>query len=99
MTSSQPFLLFSGSSHPELGKEMAKSLGVPLGKLEIKAFPDAEIGVEIFDNVRGRDVFVLQTIARRPNHYLMELLILVDALKRACGVPVRRFYAPRLPHH
>lgn len=83
MTASPPFILFSGSSHPELGEEIAKYLGIALGKLKIQAFPDAEIGIEILDNVRGRDVFVLQTIARRPNHYLMELLILVDALKRA----------------
>ena len=83
MALSTPFLLFSGSSHPELGREVARWLGITLGKVEITAFPDAEIGVEIQDNVRGRDVFVLQTIARRPNHYLMELLILVDALKRA----------------
>lgn len=83
MTASPSYVLFSGSSHPELGRETAKYLGVDLGRLKIQAFPDAEIGVEILDNVRGRDVFVLQTIARRPNHYLMELLILVDALKRA----------------
>ncbi len=83
MALSPPFLLFSGSSHPQLGKEVAKWLGIPLGKVEIQAFPGAEIGVVIKDDVQGRDVFVLQTIARRPNHYLMELLILVDALKRA----------------
>lgn len=83
MALSPPFLLFSGSSHPQLGKEVAKWLGITLGKMEITAFPDAEIGVVIKDDVQGRDVFVLQTIARRPNHYLMELLILVDALKRA----------------
>ncbi len=54
-----------------------------LGKVLIETFPDGEIGVQILENVRGRDVFVLQSIARHPNHYLMELLILVDALKRA----------------
>lgn len=77
------FILFSGSSHPELAKQIADTLQVKLGKISISTFPDGEIGVEILDNVRGRDVFVLQTIARRPNHYLMELLIMVDALKRA----------------
>jgi ribose-phosphate pyrophosphokinase len=80
---SNSFILFSGSSHPELAKQIANSLQVDLGKVSISTFPDGEIGVEILDNVRGRDAFVLQTIARRPNHYLMELLILVDALKRA----------------
>src|SRR5690348_11077488 len=77
------FLLFSGSSHPELAKEMADSLQMELGKILIETFPDNEIGVQILENVRGRDVYVLQSIARNPNLYLMELLIIVDALKRA----------------
>ncbi|NGX26310.1 MAG: Ribose-phosphate pyrophosphokinase [Chlamydiae bacterium] len=77
------FLLFSGSSHPELAELVARELGVALGKVSISTFPDREIGIEILENVRGRDAFVLQTIARHPNLYLMELLIFVDALKRA----------------
>jgi len=83
MLNHHPYLLFAGSSHPELAKQVAKGLDIELGKISIATFPDNEIGIEILENVRGRDVFVLQTIARRPNHYLMELLILVDALKRA----------------
>ena len=75
--------LFSGSSHPELTKQVAKELKIELGKISLSTFPDGEIGVQILENVRGRDAFVLQTIARRPNHYLMELLIMIDALKRA----------------
>lgn len=78
-----PLMFFAGSSHPELARQIAEWLGVSLGKVLIDAFPDGEIGVQILENVRGRDVFVLQSVARRPNHYLMELLILVDALKRA----------------
>ena len=54
-----------------------------LGKAHIETFPDGEIGVQILESVRGKDVFVLQSIARHPNFYLMELLILIDALKRA----------------
>ena len=77
------WLLFAGSSHEELACELAKELKVQLGKRSIETFPDGEIGVQILENVRGKDVFVLQSIARRPNHYLMELLIMVDALKRA----------------
>lgn len=77
------FLLFSGSSHPEFANSIAKHLGVSLGKVIIEKFPDKEIGVQILENVRGRDVFVLQTIAHSPNSYLMELLIFADALKRA----------------
>jgi ribose-phosphate pyrophosphokinase len=76
-------MLFAGTSHRELAQQIADSLGVQLGKVLIKTFPDGEIGVQILENVRGRDVFVLQTVARHPNLYLMELLILVDALKRA----------------
>ncbi len=83
LVDSQAFCLFSGSSHPELAKQIARALQTDLGKISLLTFPDGEIGVEILDNVRGRDAFVLQTIARRPNHYLMELLILIDALKRA----------------
>ncbi len=83
MTSESPFVLFGGSSHPELSLQVAGSLGVQLGKVLMETFPDGEIGVQILENVRGRDVFVLQTIARRPNFYLMELLIIIDALKRA----------------
>ena len=77
------WILFSGSSHEELARDLAKELRVDLGKVSIETFPDGEIGVQILENVRGKDVVLLQSIARRPNHYLMELLIMVDALKRA----------------
>lgn len=77
------FMLFSGSSHPRLAEEVARSMNITLGKIRIEPFPDGEIGVQILENVRGKDVFVLQSPAHRPNHYLVELLILVDALKRA----------------
>lgn len=77
------YILFSGSSHDALAAELAQKLNRPLGKIQIESFPDGETGVEILENVRGRDVFVLQSIMKRPNHYLMELLIIIDALKRA----------------
>lgn len=80
---SSSWLLFAGSSHEELACELAKELNVKLGQRSIEIFPDGEIGVQILENVRGKDVFLLQSLARRPNHYLMELLIMVDALKRA----------------
>ncbi len=75
--------LFSGSSHPELANEVAEYLGIQLGKLQLERFPDGEISLQILENVRGRDVFVLQTVALDPNNYLMELLIMIDSLKRA----------------
>ncbi len=92
----QSTMIFAGSSHPELAREVAKSLGVALGEVLIETFPDGEIGVQILENVRGRDVFVIQSPARRPNHYLMELLIMIDALKRASArniVAVIPYYA------
>lgn len=76
-------LLISGSSHPVLAKEIADCLNIPLGKIELSQFPDKEISVQILESVRGRDVFVIQSIAIEPNIYLMELLIILDALKRA----------------
>lgn len=76
-------ILFTGSSHPQLAKEIASNLGWKLGKLNVKRFPDGEIDLQVLDNVRGCDVFVMQTTALRPNNYLMELLIVIDALKRA----------------
>ncbi len=76
-------MLFAGTSHPELAQEIGKCLGINLGKAVIETFPDGEIGAQILESVRGRDVFVLQSIARRPSFYLMELLVLVDALKRS----------------
>ncbi len=77
------FMLFAGTSHPELAQQIAGCVGVQLGKVHIETFPDGEIGVHVLDNVRGRDVFILQTVARHPNLYLMELLIMIDAMKRA----------------
>ena len=76
-------MIFAGSSHSELAREVAKCLHLELGKVSIETFPDGEIGIQVLENVRGKDVFVIQSPARHPNHYLMELLILVDALKRA----------------
>lgn len=77
------FMLFSGSSHEGLAKQVANILGIQLGEVEIEGFPDGEIGIRILETVRGKDVFIIQSPARRPNHFLMELLVMVDALKRA----------------
>lgn len=77
------YKLFSGTSHPVLAEEMANFLGVSLGDVHLDTFPDGEISIQILENVRGREVFVIQSIALNPNYYLMELLIMIDALKRA----------------
>jgi ribose-phosphate pyrophosphokinase len=81
--SNDSWILFSGSSHGELAHQLAAALDVSLGKTSFEVFPDGEIGIQILENVRNKEVFILQSVARRPNHYLMELLIMVDALKRA----------------
>jgi ribose-phosphate pyrophosphokinase len=76
-------IIFSGSSHPSLGKEIADLLGTSLGKKDLRVFPDKEIFVEILEAVQGNPVFVLQSLGSDPNFFLMELFIILDALKRA----------------
>jgi len=77
------YLIFAGSSHEELALKIASELRVDLGLIHRETFPDGEIGIQIQENVRGKDVFLLQSLALRPNHYLMELLMMADALKRS----------------
>ncbi|PID77441.1 MAG: phosphoribosylpyrophosphate synthetase [Deltaproteobacteria bacterium] len=75
--------VFSGNSHPELAREIAAHLELPLAKAEVKKFSDGEVFVEIKENVRGTDVFVVQPTCTPVNDNLMELVIMVDALRRA----------------
>ncbi len=75
--------LFAGNSNPVLAKEIADSLGLPLGKSTVSTFSDGEIYVKIEENVRGNDVFIVQSASDPVNTNIMELLILIDALKRA----------------
>lgn len=77
------YFLFSGSSHPKFAQEIASYLNTNLGQIHFEPFPDGELSLQILENVRNREVFVVQTIAKEPNNYLMELLIMIDALKRA----------------
>jgi len=76
-------VLFTGNANPALAQEMAKNLGVELGKASVGRFSDGEVTVEIQQNVRARDVFVVQSTCAPTNENLMELLIMADALKRA----------------
>ncbi|HSI48953.1 MAG TPA: ribose-phosphate pyrophosphokinase [Ideonella sp.] len=76
-------VLFTGNANPVLAKEIATHLGAELGKASIGRFSDGEVTVEIQQNVRARDVFVVQSTCAPTNENLMELLIMVDALKRA----------------
>jgi len=75
--------LFSGRANPELAKKIAKYLGLPLGKMEINSFSDKEVYVRINENIRGKDVFLLQPTSPPANETLMELLIMIDAFQRA----------------
>ncbi len=75
--------VFAGNANPQLCRRISESIGVPLGDRLVSRFPDGEIHVRILENVRGRDVFVIQPTVPNPNENLMELLLLVDALKRA----------------
>ena len=75
--------IFSGNAHPELAKNICKFLKVELSHALVDRFSEGEIRVKIDDNVRGKDVFIIQPTCPPPNENLMELLILIDAMKRA----------------
>jgi len=75
--------IFSGSANRELAERICRYIGVPLGQATISAFPDGETYVRIEENVRGRDVFLIQPTSPPTNQHLMELLIMVDAARRA----------------
>jgi ribose-phosphate pyrophosphokinase len=80
----QPELkVFSGSANRELAERICKYIGVPLGQATISAFPDTETYVRIEENIRGHDVFIIQPTCPPTNQHLMELLIMVDAARRA----------------
>lgn len=101
--------LFSGNSNPALAQSVGSYLGVPLGRARVERFSDGEIQVEIQENVRGLDCFVLQSTSAPANRHLMELLIMVDALRRSSAKRVTavipyygyarqdRKVAPRVP--
>ncbi|HFD14347.1 MAG TPA: ribose-phosphate pyrophosphokinase [Epsilonproteobacteria bacterium] len=77
------YMIFSGTSNPELSEEIAKYLEQPLSKATINRFSDGEISVQIAESVRGKDVFIIQPTSAPANDHLMELLIMTDALKRS----------------
>jgi len=75
--------IFTGTAHAPLAERIAEYTGVRLGAIDISRFPDGEVHVKITENIRGSDVFVVQPICNPPNENLMELLIMIDAMKRA----------------
>jgi ribose-phosphate pyrophosphokinase len=80
---SETLAVFTGNANPALAQEIAHHLKVPVGRADVGRFSDGEVNVEIRENVRGRDVFIVQPTCPPTNDNLMELLVMVDACKRA----------------
>jgi ribose-phosphate pyrophosphokinase len=103
------FVIFSGNSNKPLAQEVCDYLQLPLGKCDVGHFSDGEIQIEIGENVRGRDVFLVQSTSTPVNDHLMELLIMIDAARRASAASITavmpyfgyarqdRKVAPRVP--
>ncbi len=77
--------LFSGSANPELARAMAGKLRIPLGKRALQRFPDGEVSLQLDETVRGRDVYLLQSTCPPVDEHLVELLIMIDACRRAAA--------------
>ena len=81
-------MIFAGSANPQLAAAVAKRLNIPLGNVRVGRFSDGEVMIELMENVRGRDCFVVQSTCMPTNDNLMEVLIMIDALKRASAARV-----------
>ncbi len=88
MLNRSSIMLFAGNSNQSLSRSIAAHLQIPLGKATVSRFSDGEVMVEIRENVRARDVFVLQSICRPTSETLIELLVLIDALRRASAASI-----------
>ncbi|MBI5197543.1 MAG: ribose-phosphate pyrophosphokinase [Nitrospirae bacterium] len=103
------FKIFSGSSNPRLAEAICRYLNIPVGKADVGTFSDGEVMIQINENVRGMDIFLIQSTSEPVNHHVMELLIMIDALKRASAYRITavlpyygygrqdRKVAPRVP--
>jgi ribose-phosphate pyrophosphokinase len=80
--------VFTGNANQQLALEIARHLMVPLGKASVSRFSDSEITVELLENVRGRDIFIVQPTCSPANDHLMELLVMVDACRRASAARI-----------
>ena len=76
-------MVFAGNANPQLAHKIASRLSLPLGKAQVSRFSDGEVAIELMENVRGRDVFIVQSTCPPTNDNLMELLVMADALRRA----------------
>jgi len=81
-------MVFTGNSNPELVKDTCHHLGSPIGQAQVDAFSDGEVNVELLENVRGEDVFIIQSTCQPTNNNLMELLVLSDAVRRASAARI-----------
>ncbi|MCK4620193.1 MAG: ribose-phosphate diphosphokinase, partial [Desulfobacterales bacterium] len=77
------FIIFSGNSNPKLAQKICNYLNVPMGEAKVKTFSDGEIQIEINENVRSKDVFIIQSTCPPVNDNLVELLLMIDAFKRS----------------
>jgi ribose-phosphate pyrophosphokinase len=83
MSAQNKLAVFTGNAHPQLAADICRHLGIPLGKMEVFQFPNENVFVKIRENVRARDVFIVQPLTHPVNTSIMELLIMIDAFKRA----------------
>lgn len=81
-------MLFTGNANPALAERVAQKLAIRLGNAEVKQFSDGEVSVQINENVRGKDVFILQSTCAPTNDNLMELLVMIDAMRRASATRI-----------
>ena len=80
--------VFTGNAHPQLAQDIARYLRIPLARAHVGRFSDGEINVEILENIRGRDAFIVQSTCPPSAENLMELLVMVDAIRRASAVRI-----------
>ncbi len=81
-------MVFTGNANPELARKVVERLDIPMGKANVGRFSDGEVSVEIQENVRGKDVFIIQSTCAPTNDNLIELIVLADALRRASATPI-----------
>ena len=93
------YKIFTGNSHIELAKEIADIMGKPLGKATVTKFSDGEISVNIWESVRGIDVYIIQSTCSPVNDNLMELLIMIDAMKRASAGRINAMIVTGTPRY
>jgi ribose-phosphate pyrophosphokinase len=81
-------MVFTGNANPKLAQDVVRHLNLPLGRAQVQRFSDGEVMIEILENVRGKDIFVLQPTCAPTNENLMEVVLMVDALKRASAMRI-----------